>query len=102
MLLFVFLAVAQISLLVQNIAVAVSALLLLLILSVHVSKGLFFVLVSLVIIIACLSVLAGIATKISIEKDWIVVISGADKAILAGWHFTCIAPACKQTLYIFV
>lgn len=75
---------AQISLLVQNIAVATSALLLLLILSVHISRGLFFVIISVVIIIACISVLAGIATKISIEKDWIVVICGADKAVLAG------------------
>jgi iron-regulated transporter 1 len=76
--------VVQVSLLVQNLSVAASALILLLILSVHLSDVLFIIAVILVIVFACLSDLGGIATKVAIENDWVIVISGSDKSILAG------------------
>ncbi|EDO43654.1 predicted protein, partial [Nematostella vectensis] len=78
------LKVAQRSLVAQNLAVAASALILLLILSVKLFHGLFVLLVGLAIFVACFSVLAGIATKIAVQKDWVVVICQGDKSLLAG------------------
>ncbi|XP_077978601.1 ferroportin-like isoform X2 [Glandiceps talaboti] len=88
------LAVVRISLLIQNSTIIVCAVILGLLLflgsDIHAiwNGGLTYLLQGLVIMFGCFANLASIANKISIQKDWVVVVSGSDKGKLANINAT--------------
>lgn len=47
-------------------------------------SGVYVVLQVSVILLGVVAKLAGVAEKISVQKDWIVVIAGTDKSYMAG------------------
>ena len=77
---------AQVSLFIQNIAVIVCAVMLLLLLALKdsLSLSVHVLLEALVIVIGSVAQLSSIGTKIAVEKDWVVVMAGSDKSLLAG------------------
>ena len=77
---------AQVSLFIQNIAVIVCAVMLLLLLALKdsLSLSVYVLLEVLVIVIGSVAQLSSIGTKIAVEKDWVVVMAGSDKSLLAG------------------
>ena len=77
---------AQVSLFIQNIAVIVCAVMLLLLLALKdsLSLSVHVLLEVLVIVIGSVAQLSSIGTKIAVEKDWVVVMAGSDKSLLAG------------------
>ena len=80
-----FFAVARVSLIIQNVAVIVCAgvFIVLLVLKSLIHGHLRVFLEAAVIIIGSIADLSSIGTKIAVEKDWVVVISGSDKSELA-------------------
>ncbi|XP_077978181.1 solute carrier family 40 member 1-like [Glandiceps talaboti] len=88
------LRVVRISLLIQNSTIIVCAVILgvLLLLESDIDAmwngGLTYLLQGLVIMFGCIANLASIANKISIQKDWVVVVSGSDKGTLANLNAT--------------
>ena len=77
---------AQVSLFIQNTAVIVCAVMLLLLLALKdsLSLSVYVLLEVLVIVIGSVAQLSSIGTKIAVEKDWVVVMAGSDKSLLAG------------------
>ena len=84
-----FLLVARVSLIIQNVAVIICGILLLIMLMVEPPcpqphlPSYFRVLEALVIIIGSIADLSSVGTKIAVEKDWVVVLAGSDKKLLA-------------------
>ncbi|XP_015780272.1 PREDICTED: solute carrier family 40 member 1-like [Acropora digitifera] len=83
------LKVARVSLIIQNVAVIICGILLLVMLMVEPPcpqphlPSYFRVLEALVIIIGSIADLSSVGTKIAVEKDWVVVLAGSDKKLLA-------------------
>lgn len=83
------LKVARVSLIIQNVAVIICGILLLIMLMVEPPcpqphlPSYFRVLEALVIIIGSIADLSSAGTKIAVEKDWVVVLAGSDKKLLA-------------------
>ena len=58
---------------------------------------------ALIIIIGSVAQISSIGTKIAVERDWVVVMAGSDKDLLAGMsdillqcHFTGLSPVISQ------
>ena len=85
-LIFYFGLVAQISLVIQNLAVIVCGVLLLIMLELeqHIQHPFVTLLEAMIIIVGSIADLSSVGTKIAVEKDWVVVIAGSDKALLAS------------------
>ena len=83
---FFFGLVAQISLVIQNLAVIVCGVLLLIMLELeqHIQHPFVTLLEAMIIIVGSIADLSSVGTKIAVEKDWVVVIAGSDKALLAS------------------
>lgn len=77
---------AQISLIIQNVAVIVCGVLLLIMLKLeeHIQHPYTMLLEANIIIIGSVADLSSVGTKIAVEKDWVVVIAGSDKSLLAS------------------
>ena len=77
---------AQISLIIQNVAVIVCGVLLLIMLKLeeHIQHPYTMLLEANIIIIGSVADLFSVGTKIAVEKDWVVVIAGSDKSLLAS------------------
>ncbi|KAJ7354739.1 hypothetical protein OS493_030516 [Desmophyllum pertusum] len=80
------LKVAQVSLIIQNVAVIICGVLLLIMLELdqHLQHPVITLLEALIIIIGSVADLSSIGTRIAVEKDWVVVIAGSDKSLLAS------------------
>lgn len=80
------LKVAQVSLVIQNVAVTVCGVLLLVMLELkeHIQHPFVVLLEAIIIIVGSIADLSSIGTKIAVEKDWVVVIAGSDKSLLAS------------------
>jgi iron-regulated transporter 1 len=82
--------VAQIALIVQNSSVVLCSILLICLIHYNEELGLVWngvgktVLIACVIVVAVIANLGSEASKIALEKDWIVVLSGGDEAKLAS------------------
>ena len=78
--------VAQVSLIIQNVAVIICGVLLLIMLELdqHLQHPVITLLEALIIIIGSVADLSSIGTRIAVEKDWVVVIAGSDKSLLAS------------------
>lgn len=77
---------AQISLIIQNVAVIICGVLLLIMLRLeeHIQHPYTMLLEANIIIIGSVADLSSVGTKIAVEKDWVVVIAGSDKSLLAS------------------
>lgn len=77
---------AQISLIIQNVAVIICGVLLLIMLKLeeHIQHPNTMLLEANIIIIGSVADLSSVGTKIAVEKDWVVVIAGSDKSLLAS------------------
>ena len=78
---------ARLSLIIQNVAVIICGGLLLILLELeqHIPhKSVVTMLEAFIIIIGSVADLSSIGTKIAVEKDWVVVIAGSDKELLAS------------------
>lgn len=77
---------AQISLIIQNVAVIICGVLLLIMLKLeeHIQHPYTMLLEANIIIIGSVADLSSVGTKIAVEKDWVVVIAGSDKSLLAS------------------
>lgn len=77
---------ARFSLIIQNVAVIICGILLLIMLELerHIQHPVAMLLEAVIIIIGSVADLSSIGTKIAVEKDWVVVISGSDKSLLAS------------------
>lgn len=77
---------AQISLIIQNVAVIICGVLLLIMLKLeeHIQHPYTMLLEANIIIIGSVADLFSVGTKIAVEKDWVVVIAGSDKSLLAS------------------
>lgn len=77
---------AQISLIIQNVAVIICGVLLLIMLKLeeHIQHPYTMFLEANIIIIGSVADLSSVGTKIAVEKDWVVVIAGSDKSLLAS------------------
>ena len=77
---------AQISLIIQNVAVIICGVLLLIMLKLeeHIQHPFTMLLEANIIIIGSVADLSSVGTKIAVEKDWVVVIAGSDKSLLAS------------------
>lgn len=80
------LKVAQVSLIIQNVAVIICGVLLIIMLELakDIPHAYFVVLEALVIIVGSIADLSSVGTKIAVEKDWVVVLAGSDKKLLAS------------------
>ena len=78
--------VAQVSLVIQNVAVIVCGVLLLIMLELerHIQRPFVMMLEAIIIIVGSIADLSSIGTKIAVERDWVVVIAGSDKSLLAS------------------
>ena len=78
--------VAQVSLVIQNVAVIVCGVLLLIMLELerHIQHPFVMMLEAIIIIVGSIADLSSIGTKIAVERDWVVVIAGSDKSLLAS------------------
>ena len=91
-----FVSVARVSLVIQNVAVIVCGGLLLILLELeqHIThKSVITMLEAFIIVIGSIADLSSIGTKIAVEKDWVVVIAGSDKELLASKYML----NCKQS-----
>ena len=80
-----FYVVAQVSLVIQNVAVIKCGVLLLIMLELqHIQHPFVTILEAVIIIVGSIADLSSVGTKIAVEKDWVVVIAGSDKAQLAS------------------
>lgn len=80
-----FYVVAQVSLVIQNVAVIKCGVLLLIMLKLqHIQHPFVTILEAHIIIVGSIADLSSVGTKIAVEKDWVVVIAGSDKAQLAS------------------
>lgn len=81
-----FILVARVSLIVQNVAVIICGVLLLIMLELeqHIKHPFITLLEAVIIIVGSLADLSSVGTKIAVEKDWVVVIAGSDKSLLAS------------------
>lgn len=77
---------AQISLIIQNVAVIICGVLLWIMLKLeeHIQHPYTMLLEANIIIIGSVADLSSVGTKIAVEKDWVVVIAGSDKSLLAS------------------
>lgn len=73
------------SLVIQNVAVIVCGVLLWIMLKLdqHIQPPFIMMLEAAVIIVGSIADVSSIGTKIAVEKDWVVVIAGSDKTLLA-------------------
>ena len=85
-LLLLFDLVAQVSLIIQNVAVIICGVLLLIMLELehHIQHPFITLLEAVIIIVGSIADLSSVGTKIAVEKDWVVVIAGSDKSLLAS------------------
>ena len=74
------------SLVIQNVAVIVCGVLLLIMLELekHIQHPFVMLLEAIIIVVGSVADLSSIGTKIAVEKDWVVVIAGSDKSLLAS------------------
>ena len=81
-----FYVVAQVSLVIQNVAVIICGVLLLIMLELEqpIQHPFVTILEAHIIIVGSIADLSSVGTKIAVEKDWVVVIAGSDKAQLAS------------------
>lgn len=81
-----FYVVAQVSPVIQNVAVIICGVLLLIMLELkqHIQHPFVTILEAVIIIVGSIADLSSVGTKIAVEKDWVVVIAGSDKAQLAS------------------
>ena len=77
---------AQISLIIQNVAVIICGVLLFIMLRYeeYIQHPYTMLLEANIIIIGSVADLSSVGTKIAVEKDWVVVIAGSDKSLLAS------------------
>ena len=77
---------ARISLIIQNVAVIICGVLLLIMLRYgeQIQHPYTMLLEATIIIIGSVADLSSVGTKIAVEKDWVVVIAGSDKSLLAS------------------
>lgn len=71
---------------IQNVAVIICGVLLLIMLELerHIQHPVITLLEAVIIVVGSVADLSSIGTKIAVEKDWVVVIAGSDKSLLAS------------------